>query len=94
MALTTTGRNADAARAEVRVLIGAKGHTVDNARAAVARLEAAFAGGDLIRTAAMDQYLGDLMRALEQDEGEKLGGKSAEAARFILRAIDRELDRA
>ena len=29
----------------------------------------------------MDLYLGDLMRALEQDEGEKLGGKSAEAAR-------------
>ena len=38
--------------------------------------------------------LGDLMRALEQDDGEKLGGKSAEAARFILRAIDRELDQA
>ena len=32
--------------------------------------------------------------ALEQDEGQKLGGKSAEAARFILRAIDRELDNA
>ena len=32
------------------------------------------------------------MCALEQDEGEKLGGKSAEAARFILRAIDRALD--
>ena len=42
----------------------------------------------------MDLYLADLMRALEQDEGEKLGGKSAEAARFILRAIDRELDQA
>ena len=34
------------------------------------------------------------MQALEQDEGQKLGGKSAEAARFILRAIDRELDKA
>ena len=45
-------------------------------------------------TPAMDQYLADLMVALEQDEGEKLGGKSAEAARFILRAVDRELDRA
>ena len=44
--------------------------------------------------AAMDQYLGDLMLALEQDDGQKLGGKSAEAARFILRAIDRELDNA
>ena len=46
------------------------------------------------RTPSMDLYLGDLMRALEQDDGEKLGGKSAEAARFILRAIDRELDNA
>jgi hypothetical protein len=39
-------------------------------------------------------YLEDLSQALEQDDGQKLGGKSAEAARFILRAIDRELDRA
>jgi hypothetical protein len=30
----------------------------------------------------------------EQDDGQKLGGKSAEAARFILRAISRELDNA
>jgi hypothetical protein len=90
----TTGPAADAARSEVRELIAAKGHTVDNARAAVARLEAAFAAGDLARTPSMDLFLGDLMRALEQDEGERLGGKSAEAARFILRAIDRELDRA
>jgi hypothetical protein len=92
--MSTTGPGADAARADVRELIAAKGHTVDNARAAVARLEAAFAAGDLSRTPSMDLFLGDLMRALEQDEGERLGGKSAEAARFILRAIDRELDRA
>lgn len=92
--MTTQGPATDAARGEVRDLIAAKGHTVDNARAAVARLEAAFAAGDLARTPAMDLFLGDLMRAIEQDEGEKLGGKSAEAARFILRAIDRELDRA
>jgi hypothetical protein len=92
--MTTQGPGADAARAEVRELIAAKGHTVDNARAAVVRLDAAFAAGDLVRTAAMDQYLADLMLALEQDEGEKLGGKSAEAARFILRAVDRELDNA
>ncbi len=92
--MTTEGAVAAAARAEVRGLIAAKGHAVDNARAAVARLEEAFAAGDLARTPAMDTYLGDLLRALEQDEGEKLGGKSAEAARFILRAIDRELDRA
>jgi hypothetical protein len=34
------------------------------------------------------------MRSLEQEDDQRLGGKSAEAARFILRAIDRELDRA
>jgi hypothetical protein len=92
--VTSSGAGADAARAEIHDLIAAKGHTVDNARAAVARLEAAFADGSLERTASLDLFLTDLMRALEQDEGEKLGGKSAEAARFILRAIDRELDRA
>ena len=92
--MTTDSAAADAARADVRELIAAKGHTVDNARAAVDRLETAFADGSLQRTAAMDQFLGDLMRALEQDDDQKLGGKSAEAARFILRAIDRELDRA
>ena len=92
--MTTEGTAASAVRAEVRDLIQARGHTVDNARAAVARLDAAFAAGELERTAALDLMLGDLIRALEQDEGEKLGGKSAEAARFILRAIDRELDRA
>ena len=92
--MTTPGAAAETARAEVRESIAAKGHTVDNARAAVVRLEAAFAAGDLARTVSLDLYLADLMRALEQDEGEKLGGKSAEAARFILRAIDRELDQA
>ena len=92
--MTSVGASADEARADVRELIVAKGHTVDNARAAVARLEAAFADGSLVRTPALDLYLADLMRALDQDEGEKLGGKSAEAARFILRAIDRELDQA
>ncbi|MGZ9276307.1 MAG: hypothetical protein ACXW4L_04195 [Candidatus Limnocylindrales bacterium] len=90
----SSGAEAEAARTDVRALIAAKGHTVDNARAAVARLETAFADGTLERTPSMDLFVADLMRALEQDEGEKLGGKSAEAARFILRAIDRELDRA
>jgi hypothetical protein len=92
--VTTESVAADAARADVRELIVAKGHTVDNARAAVARLEAAFADGALERTQSLDLFLGDLMRALEQEDDQKLGGKSAEAARFILRAIDRELDRA
>lgn len=92
--MTTEGAAADVARAEVRELIAAKGHAVDNARAAVARLEAAFTDGSLERTSALDLYLGDLMRALDQEDDQKLGGKSAEAARFILRAVDRELDRA
>ncbi|MBA2701870.1 MAG: hypothetical protein H0U58_09245 [Chloroflexi bacterium] len=92
--MTTEGPGAAAARADIRALIAAKGHSVDNARAAVARLEAAFADGSLERTALLAQFLGDLERALEQDPGARLGGKSAEAARFILRAIDRELDRA
>lgn len=92
--MTSKGAGAEAARAEVRELIDAKGHAVDNARAAVERLEEAFADGSLERTPALDQYLADLVRALEQPDGEKLGGKSAEAARFILRAIDRELDQA
>jgi len=94
MRMTTESVAADAARADVRALIAAKGHTVDNARAAVARLEAAFADGSLERTQPLDLFLGDLMRALEQEDDQKLGGKSAEAARFILRAIDRELDQA
>ena len=92
--MSSTGPAAESARVEVRALIGAKGHAVDNARAAVARLESAFAAGALERTPTLDLMLADLMRALEQDEGQKLGGKSAEASRFILRAIDRELDRA
>ena len=60
----------------------------------MARLEEAFADGSLERTPQLDLFLADLERALEQEEGAKLGGKSAEAARFILRAIMKELDRA
>jgi hypothetical protein len=92
--MSSVGPAADAARADFRELMTAKGHAVTNARAAVVGLEEAFAAGDLVRTAAIGQMLADLMVALEQDEGQKLGGKSAEAARFILRAIDRELDNA
>ena len=88
------GPAADAARADVRELIAARGHVVVNARAAVARLDAAFASGALVRTPPLNLFLTDLMQALEQEDDQKLGGKSAEAARFILRAIDRELDRA
>ena len=92
--MTMRGPGTDQARADFRELIEAKGHAVDNARAAVARLEVAFAAGDLRRTETLDRMLLDLEVALEQEEGQKLGGKSAEAARFILRAIGRELDNA
>jgi len=91
--MSSTGPTADAARAAFRGHLGAKGHAVDNARAAAAGLEEAFAAGHLVRTQALDRMLADLAAALDadRDTGEKLGGKSAEAARFILRAIDREL---
>jgi hypothetical protein len=92
--MASGGSLADAARAAFRESMDAKGHAVDNARAAAAGLEAAFASGALVRTPTLDQMLGDLAVALEQDDGQKLGGKSAEAARFILRAISRELDNA
>jgi hypothetical protein len=90
--MASSGPDADAARAAFRDLLEAKGHAVDNARAAVAGLEAAFEARSLARTPALDAMLADLAVALEQDDGQKLGGKSAEAARFILRAISRELD--
>ncbi len=90
--MSSTGPGAEAARIDVRELIASKGHAVDNARAVVDRLDTAFAAGDLVRTTSLDQYLADLDQALAQDQGMKLGGKSAEAARFIMRAIDRELD--
>ncbi len=67
---------------------------MDNVREGVAALETAFAAGELVRTPVLQQMLADLMVALEQDEGQKLGGKSAEAARFIGRAISRELENA
>ena len=92
--MTTPGPGAEQAREDFRSLVTARGHAVDNARAAVARLDAAFAAGDLQRTPTLDAMLADLMVALEQEDGQKLGGKSAEAARFIHRAIDRELERA
>ncbi len=53
--------------------------------------------GALERTPALSMMLADLAVALDAgdaDGGEKLGGKSAEAARFIMRAIGRELERA
>src|SRR4051794_16848703 len=67
--MASTGPAADAARAAFRERMDAKGHAVDNARQAVEELEASFGAGALERTPALDQMLGDLMVALEQDEG-------------------------
>jgi hypothetical protein len=88
------GPAADEARREIRALIEARGHAVDNARAAMARLERAFTDGALVRTGSLERALADLAVALDQEAGQKLGGKSAEASRFILRAIERALDEA
>lgn len=90
--MPSEGPAAEAARAAFRDLMAARGHAVENARRAVEGLDAAIAAGALRRTPALGAMLADLAVALEADQGQKLGGKSAEAARFILRAISRELD--
>ncbi len=92
--MASGGPSAEAARAAFREQMDARGHAVENARRAVEGLNAAFASGVLQRTPALEAMLADLAVALDQDEGQKLGGKSAEAARFILPAISRELDNA
>jgi hypothetical protein len=89
--MTSTGPAAEAARREFSEIVARKGHAVDNVRDAVARLEQAFAGGALTRNPEIDGVLADLAVALEQDEGQKLGGKSAEAARFISRRLEQLL---
>ena len=83
-----------ALRDEVAGLLARPGHAVDNARAAMAVIESALATGVLERSDELDQTLADLCLALDQPEGEKLGGKSAEAARFISRRLVRLLDEA
>ena len=92
--MRSEGAAAEAARRDFREQIDQKGHAVDNARAAIARLEVAFAEGALTRNPEIDQALADLRLALEQDSGQKLGGKSAEAARFITRALVRLIEAA
>ena len=55
-------------------------------------LESSLTEGALMRTPEIDQTLADLRLALEQDDGQKLGGKSAEAARFITKRLSQLLD--
>ena len=92
--MSSASAQADAARREIAEILDRKGHAVDNAREAVARLERAFREGALTRTEDLEEVLRDLDVALEQDDGQKLGGKSAEAARFITRRLARLLDEA
>ena len=90
--MRSEGAAAEQARREFAETLGQKGHAVENARHAVERLEDAFRNGALQRTPELMQSLADLEFAVAQAEGEKLGGKSAEAARFIGRRIVRLLD--
>ncbi len=92
--MATHGPAAERAREEIRRLAEAKGHPTDNARLALDRLDQAFAAGELERTPLLDQASMDLRLALFEEEGQRLGGKSGEASRFILRAIVRGLDEA
>jgi hypothetical protein len=92
--LRTEGPEAEQARREFAEILERKGHSVDNARDAVIRLERAFEEGSVTRTPEIDEVLADLEVSLEQDEGQKLGGKSAEAARFITRRLQTLIEEA
>ena len=92
MTQPTRTHEADEARRDIRAILEQKGHAVDNARVALERLDSAFDRGALVRTEQLNQTIADLRLALEQDDGQKLGGKSAEAARFITRALLRQLE--
>jgi hypothetical protein len=79
-------------RTKFHAIIERPGHAVDNAREALELVESAISQGVVDRTPEIDQTLADLRLALEQDDGQKLGGKSAEAARFITRRLGQLLD--
>jgi hypothetical protein len=91
-ASSVTGIGAAAARDAFRAEVDAPGHAVQNVAAAVAHLKLAIERGDIAATPAITLMLADLHAAIAQDGDQKLGGKSAEAARFIARALARELD--
>ena len=83
---------ADAVRRELGEILARKGHAVDNARDALGLLDSALADGRLRRTEEIDEALTDLRLALSLGDGQKLGGKSAEAARLIGRRLERLLE--
>lgn len=92
--MASSGPAADAARADFRAHVDAPGHAVENARAALDGLDAAFAAGALVETPVLGAMIADLRAAIDTGDDDRVGGKSAEAARLILRAVSRELDAA
>ncbi len=82
----------DDLRSQFHEVIERPGHAVDNAREGLELVESGISEGVVERTPEIDQTLADLRIALEQDDGQKLGGKSAEAARFITRRLGQLLD--
>lgn len=82
---------AAAVRAQVQTLVAGKGHAVDIGRSVAELLDRAIGDGAITPTPALEQALVDLRRAVEPGEHRKLGGKSGEAARMILRIVVREL---
>ena len=89
----TAGGGVDEVRAAVGEIAARKGHAVDNGRDALLVLDVAIADGTVRPSPALESMIGDLRLALDQEEGARVGGKSAEAARMILPAILRELGR-
>ena len=90
--MRTDSPRADEVRAEFHEVLARPGHAVDNAREAMELLESALSEGVFERTPDIDQTLADLRLALEQEDGQKPGGKSAEAARFITRRLEKLID--
>ena len=82
------------ARHEIRAISENRGHPVDRAQRLIDRMRAAFEAGELQRTAALDAMLADLATAIAAGPDGRPGGKSSEAARFIMTAIVRQLERA
>lgn len=89
--MTTGGLAAEDARRDFSELISATGHMVENASLGLARLRRAFDEGALHTTPEIEAAMVDLDLVLAQYEGQRLGGKSAEAARFITRRLEKLL---
>lgn len=81
------------ARDEIRSIAGDRGHPVDRAQRLIDRMQALFEAGTLQRSPAVDAMIADLATAIAATPDGRPGGKSPEAARLIMAAIVRQLDR-